>query len=201
MTNQGRVLELKVTLSQVEPPVWRRVQVPESYTFWDLHVAIQDAMGWQDCHLHMFRVVNPKTGQPELIGIPDEDAFEDDPVTLPGWDLPIAPYFKKAGASAAYEYDFGDDWQHEIVVEDIIPRAPRAKYPRCVAGARCCPPEDCGGVGGYEELLEVLRDPAHEEHASIVEWLGGNYEPDAFDAKKVRFDDPRKRWRVAFRAE
>lgn len=198
MTNEERIFQFKVTLKEVEPLVWRRFQVPESYNFWDLHVAIQDAMGWQDCHLHLFQVANPKTGRTELIGIPDDDTFEGDPVTLPGWNLPIAGYFTQVGASAGYEYDFGDDWQHEVLLEDIIPRAPRTKYPLCVAGARACPPEDCGGVMGYEELLEAIRDPAHEEHESMLEWLGGNYKPDAFDPKTVRFDNPRKRWRIAF---
>ena len=201
MTSQGRIFQFKVTLKGVDPLIWRRLQVPESYSFWDLHVAIQDAMGWQDRHLHLFQVANPSTGLTDSIGVPDDEAFEGDPVTLAGWDLAIADYFGEVGASGRYEYDFGDDWQHEVLLEDILPGASQSKYPLCVAGARACPPEDCGGVFGYVELLEAIRDPAHKEHDTMLQWLGGDYDPSTFNPKAVRFENPRKRWRIAFGAE
>ena len=175
--------------------------MPSTYTFWDLHVAIQDAMGWLDCHLHLFHVVDRKTGQTDLIGIPDEDAFEDDEPHLPGWHIPITDYFQMVGDRARYEYDFGDDWQHEIVLEAIAPRETGRRYPVCLDGARRCPPEDCGGVTGYDRMLKALADPSDEEHDSYVEWTGGGYDPGKFDPKAVRFDSPTKRWRQAFGEE
>jgi hypothetical protein len=186
------VHRFKITLQGIVPAVWRRIEVPSDYSFWDLHVAIQDAMGWTDSHLHVFRV-----GE-EQVGIPDEDAFEGDAPYLPGWEIRMDEYFTEAGDVAPYEYDFGDGWEHEVLLEEIAPRAPKTKYPRCLAGERACPPEDCGGVPGYENMLEILADPDHEEHADTVQWVGGAYDPGRFDPEIVRFDDPKKRWKTAF---
>jgi len=197
MEPKNQTLQFKVTLMGIEPEVWRRIVVPRNYSFWDLHVAIQDAMGWLDYHLHAFRMQNSETGEVHQIGIPD-DSFEDAAPVLAGWEVPISGYFREPGDRAFYEYDFGDGWEHEVVLEEIGSPIPRKRYPMCVNGARACPPEDCGGVPGYEELLEVLRDPTHEEHESMLEWVGGKYDPAAFSPKKVRFDDPKKRWRNAF---
>jgi pRiA4b ORF-3-like protein len=192
--------QFKVTLRGIEPAVWRRIVVPASYSFWDLHVAIQDSMGWRDYHLHAFRVRNPKSGEAEQIGIPDDDPFEGAEAFLPGWEVPIVDYFGQPGARADYEYDFGDGWKHEVVLEQVTVRVPKAKYPICVDGAGACPPEDCGGIHGYQRMLKVLHDPTHEEHESTVEWVGGHYDPAAFDPKRIRFDSPKKRWRIAFRS-
>ena len=193
--------QFKVSLKEIEPTIWRRMEVQASYSFWDLHVAIQDAMGWLDYHLHVFRVPDPETGEIDEIGIPDEEPFEDDLVSLPGWEIPLAEYFLKPGDRADYEYDFGDGWEHEIVLEKIQSRVPKTKYPRCLDGARACPPEDCGGIGGYESMLEIIFDPSHEEHESTMTWLGGSFNPESFDPKKVKFDNPRKRWNIAFLEE
>lgn len=197
VTTKGLTMQFRVALKGIEPEVWRRIVVPAEYSFWDLHVAIQDAMGWLDYHLHAFLVRNPDTGQVDQIGIP-EGPFEYDDEYLPGWEVPIERYFREPQDRADYEYDFGDEWQHEIVLEKIASRVPGKKYPMCLDGARACPPEDCGGVHGYQEMLTALRDPLHEQHEDFLEWVGGQYEPDAFSAKKVRFDDPGKRWRNAF---
>jgi len=201
MDTKRGILKFRVTLAEVEPLVWRRIEVPASYTFWDLHVAVQDAMGWLDCHLHMFRIRNPESGEIEEIGIPGEHALEGDPVCLPGWGIPVVRYFDAVGASVRYEYDFGDDWVHEIVLEAVGSRQAGTKYPRCLAGERACPPEDCGGPPGYAQLLKTIADPSHEDYASAMEWLGGSFDPDSFSPLKVRFDDPKMRWRVAFAGE
>ena len=192
------VFQFKVTLQAILPPIWRSIQVPGNYSFWDLHVAIQDAMGWWDYHLHAFRVANPSHGDEDLIGIPDEDRFVGDPEYMPGWKVTVDKYFAKPGDVASYEYDFGDGWEHDIVLEKIMPRETKVKYPRCVAGERACPPEDCGGPWGYENMLKILADPGHEEHDDTLTWVGGSYDPRLFDPEKVRFDDPRKRWKKAF---
>ena len=193
-----QVFQFKVALLEIEPPIWRTIQVPATYSFWDLHVAIQDAMGWLDYHLHLFRMSRPGTGEVVRIGIPDDDPFEGDEPVLPGWDVPMASYFPRPGVVARYDYDFGDGWEHEVTLEAIVPRQKGKKYPLCLGGARAGPPEDCGGGGGYENLLAVISDPRHEDHESMLQWLGGRFDPEKFDPKKVKFDDPAKRWQVAF---
>lgn len=186
-----------VVLDGTDPLVWRRIQVPQQYSFWDLHVAIQDAMGWNDCHLHEFTLLNPKHGRLERIGIPDED-FPGERPCLESWRVKIEDYFTDSTPPALYLYDFGDDWRHSVTYEGAQPADVAVTYPRCVSGARACPPEDCGGIHGYAGLLEAVADPSHPERSSILEWIGGNYDPDAFDPRSVRFDDPRDRWRKAF---
>lgn len=198
MDRKRNTLQFKVTLADVTPAVWRRIEVPASYSFWDLHVAVQDAMGWLDYHLHMFRVPNPTSGTIDEVGIPDEDRFEDDPGCLAGWEVPVTEYFEAVGTRCAYEYDFGDGWVHEIELEAIGRRQRGRKCPRCLGGERACPPEDCGGPSGYAELLATIAEPTHEEYASTLEWLGGSFDPEGFAPGQVRFDNPQKRWRIAF---
>jgi hypothetical protein len=200
MQRKGLTYQFKVTLKGIVPQVWRRIVVPANYSFWDLHVAIQDSMGWLDYHLHAFRVRDSRSGAEVEIGIPDPDGFGERPC-LPGWEVPVADYFAKAGDVADYEYDFGDGWEHEVALEDVVPRSPKARYPICLDGAQACPPEDCGGIPGYEEMLAVLSDPTHEEYEQTREWVGGRYDPSEFDKSKVRFDNPRKRWKMAFQSE
>jgi len=191
----------KITLEGISPSVWRRIAVPERYSFWDLHVAIQDSMGWLDYHLHAFELPASGSSKPIEVGIPG-DAFGD-PVT-PGWKKSLSEYFVRPGIAATYNYDFGDDWLHEVLLEQISAAGRSTKYPKCIAGERACPPEDCGGVPGYLDLLRVLRSPKHKEYPSMVAWLKGHaknywpYDPDHFDPAAVRFTDPRKRWAKAF---
>lgn len=198
MRAKVEVYQFGVVLLEVAPPIWRTIQVPGTYSFWDLHVAIQDSMGWLDYHLHLFRMSRPGTGDMVQIGIPDEDAFEGDEPILPGWSVPIASYFTHPGAASKYEYDFGDGWEHEVTLEAIGPRRKGIRYPRCLAGERACPPEDCGGVGGYEDFMAVMHDPTHEEYESTLRWRGSRFDPERFDAKAVKFDHPGKRWDLAF---
>ncbi|MBM3494776.1 MAG: plasmid pRiA4b ORF-3 family protein [Armatimonadetes bacterium] len=194
---QKGIYQFKITLKGIEPPIWRRIAVPASYSFWDLHVAIQDAMGWLDCHLHMFRLGGAGSGERAEIGIPDPDGDDLSPC-LAGWEVPLAAYLKQVGDRMIYEYDFGDGWEHEVTLEAIGERAPRKRYPICLGGERACPPEDCGGTHGYEELLAALADPAHPERDELLEWLGGEFDAEAFDPAEVEFDDPRSRWEIAF---
>ena len=188
-----RVYQFKVTLQGIRPPIWRRILVPATYTFWDLHVAIQDVMGWLDYHLHEFRVHVPRTGKTEDIGFPNDEF----PAVRPGWAVKLVNRFTMKNRVAQYEYDFGDGWEHLVELEAVLPREPGVTYPVCVKGKRACPPEDCGGTSGYAELLRVVADPGHEEHAETMEWLGGDFDPERFDAAGVRFDDPNQRLRLA----
>jgi len=191
-----QVYQLKITLKGTKPPIWRRIQVPESYTFWDLHVAIQDAMGWEDYHLHEFVFTLPIMNIKVRIGIPMEDDFDE--TILPDWDQKIADYFSSETPKAEYTYDFGDGWQHDIILEKILPREGGVIYPRCVDGKRACPPEDCGGIGGYAEFLEAIGDPANERHEDMLDWVGGSFDPEDFNPSEVKFDDPAKRFKIAF---
>ena len=191
------VHQFLIVLTGTDPLVWRRIQVPEAYSFWDLHVAIQDAMGWQDCHLHEFTVMHPERKHIEQIGIPDEDFPEERP-TLPGWKVRVANYFPWGSTPGRYLYDFGDDWEHVLVYEGTWPAEDSGRYPRCVAGAAACPPEDCGGITGYGEFLEAIRDPRHPEHERMIKWCGGAFDPHAFDLRQMSFDDPKMRWKLAF---
>ena len=107
-------------------------------------------------------------------------------------------YFERPGMLVEYEYDFGDGWKHDVLFEGVVSRVKGLKYPRCIGCARACPPEDCGGVQGYEELLTVIFDPLNPEFDSTRTWLGGNFDPEAFDPTRVKFDNPRARWKFAF---
>lgn len=127
---------------------------------------------------------------PIEIGIPDKYAVVGDPETHPGWEVPITDLFYKVGSTVDYEYDFGDGWCHKVILEGIFLMGKGQKYPKCIAGARACPPEDCGGIHGYYQVLEVLADPNDEEHESMLEWLGGKYDPREFVRGKVKFDNP-----------
>jgi len=194
------VYQFKVTLEAIEPPVWRRIQVPGDYTFWDLHVAIQDAMGWKDCHLHEFFLPSPEGGGRLSIGIPHDDGFGGKP-PLAGWKAKLSGHLSPERNRAVYVYDFGDDWVHELELEDVLPREKRGGYPRCLAGERACPPEDCGGPPGYKELVEAMADPGQERYQELTEWLGGPFDPERFAAAEIVFDDPRQRRRAAFEGE
>lgn len=191
--SRSLVHQFRIALLEVEPTVWRRIQTPARYSFWDLHVAIQDSMGWLDYHLHAFRIRKPRGRKVWEIGSPDDD-YRD--ATLPGWKTPVSDYLTEPGATAEYEYDFGDRWAHEVLLEGVLLAEPGRNYPRCLEGERACPPEDCGGPTGYADLLRIVKDPAYEERDEYLAWLSGQapenqpFDPERFDAKAVRFDDP-----------
>ena len=187
----SRIFQFKIALKNIKPLIWRRIQVEGSYTFWDLHVAIQDSMGWTDTHLHHFEIVNSTTGEKDEIGIPDEDIISGH--MLAGWEEQIGNYFSEDNDIADYIYDYGDDWEHVVKLEKILERTAGVSYPVCTDGERACPPEDCGGSWGYEDFLEAIMDPTHERHEELLEWVGGDFDPEHFDIKDIHFDNPKKR--------
>jgi hypothetical protein len=177
----SQVYRFKITLLDVQPPIWRRIEVPDG-TLDELHEHIQSAMGWTNSHLHQFEVGDSHYGDPELF---DMGWDEDD--LLDSREIRLGKFLQKRRTSFRfyYEYDFGDGWQHEIVYEGRHSAEPGAKYPRCVEGARACPPEDCGGPWGYANFLEAIRDPKHEDHDDLLEWIGGKFDSEAFDPRKI----------------
>lgn len=166
-----QVYRLRITLAQVSPPVWRRVLVPGAYTLDRLHRTIQHAMGWQSYHLHSFDIDGVQYGEPDP---DDEQELRDEMETRLDAVAVRETRF-------TYTYDFGDWWEHEVVVEDVYPADPEERYPVCLAGERACPPEDVGGAYGYAELLVAYGDPGHPEHARMREWLGRAFDPESFD--------------------
>lgn len=171
------IYQLKIALKGVKPIIWRLIEVPETYTFEKLHNAIQDAMGWGHYHMYIFEIGGAEiTDTNTAAETGNLDANKEK----------IKDYFSK-GSKATYTYDLGDDWVHEVKVKDIFPSEKGVKYPRCIDGKRACPPEDCGGICGYEEFLEAISDPNNEEHDEMLEWVGGEFDPEKFNPKKVKF--------------
>lgn len=194
---QPTVFQFKIILQDVIPSPWRRIQMAESCTFWDLHVAIQNVMGWWDQHLHEFSVIDPSSEQRCAIGYPDED---DERVVLPSWTTPVQDYLiHPVNEVLSYLYDFGDSWKHRVEFEGR--QSQDAQLPCCLDGRWRCPPEDVGGVRGYHEFLRAIVDPEDPEHENYLQWVGGSFDPTAFTPAEVKFDDPRQRLRVALSEE
>jgi len=177
----SNILQLKISLEGIKPKIWRRFLVSDFWTFDKLHGIIQIVMGWENYHLFEFRFRDIK------IIPPDEDYLEDN--ELDPKKIKISQYANKEKQEFEYVYDFGDSWEHEIIVEKIIgDEIENAdKYPKCIEGERACPPEDCGGIGGYERVLEVLKtdkDTLGENTKELKYWLG-DWNPEKFDLNKI----------------
>jgi hypothetical protein len=160
---------LKVVLRGVRPPVWRRLLVPASMTLAELHSVLQTAMGWSGGHLYAFDVGGVSYGDVEEF---EGEVGNDTRVRLASVVKQVAKF--------RYEYDFGDGWEHDVIIEEVQ-LATSMRAPLCLAGRRACPPEDCGGPWGYAHLLEVLADPGHPEHDELSAWVGGRFDPAEFD--------------------
>lgn len=180
------IYQLKITLLEIHPPIWRRIQVPSTLLLCCLHDALQAVLGWKDSHLHQFEKDGKYWGEPQYYEDEDLDVVADRDVT-------IGKVLEAEGESLTYVYDFGDNWQHEIMLETIIPTNAILKTPICLDGERRCPPEDVGGASGYEEFLEVIVDPTHEEYEHYLGWAGGHF-VDEFDVKAVNTTLGRMRW-------
>lgn len=186
MTEPSSRLQLKIALDGFEPLIWRRVVVDDSLTFLQLHNVIQAAMGWENYHMHEFELSrNQRVGTNHGGGFMD---FGPEPGLLSERNTRLADVLE-GKRKFRYWYDFGDDWWHIVSVEKRLPADPDAKPAVLVAGANACPPEDCGGIYGYADLLDALADPAHESHDELREWIGGDFDPAFFDldahAKRV----------------
>lgn len=169
------IYQLKITLRDSKPPIWRRVQVPADIQLQVLHHVVQFSFGWADAHLHQFSVDQTFYAMPE---IELEWAQDEREFTL----QQLAP---EVGSKLTYEYDFGDGWEHQIVVEKILPPTAGAVYPRCLKGVRAGPLEDSGGIYGYMDLILAYADPTHPNHKEIRRWVGKKFDPTAFDLERV----------------
>lgn len=184
------IYQLKVTLLDTRPPIWRRLLVPAGLTLEVLHDVLQVAMGWDDSHLHEFRSGQKRFGKPD----PNDRLMGLDPIGNER-TTHLFMVLGKVGAKAVYTYDLGDSWEHAIVVEKVLPPELGVAYPICAGGKLHGPPEDCGGIPGYYNLLEALRDPTHQEHEDMLDWVGGEFNPDAFSVDNVnRRLAPLQRW-------
>ena len=174
------VYQLKVTLRESKPPIWRQFQVSGNITLHRLHLILQDVMGWTNSNLYRFDIGGIQYSVPD----PVEDDFNELHL-VDSRRTKLSKVVPREKARFTYEYDFGDSWEHEILIEKILPADPGAQYPLCLAGKRACPPEDCGGIWGYGELLETIRDPLHEDYDRMMKWLGGSLDPEEFDLEWV----------------
>jgi|SRR5580704_3023197 hypothetical protein len=165
------VVQLRVTLKQITPTIWRRLLVPGSVRLSKLHLMLQAAMGWTDSHLHDFRIGDTVYGT-QIDDYPDDEMNEN--------DVTVVEVLREQ-RRFVYQYDFGDSWEHEIVVEARWSSPVGLKFGVCLDGQNACPPEDCGGCPGYADFVEAVADPNHEDHERCLRWVGGSFDPTAFD--------------------
>ena len=170
------IYQLQITLAHSKPKIWRRILVKPDTLLVDLHRIIQSTMGWTNSHLHLFQDDLMNEYAPKEFEV--ENAKNSRTVKL-------NTILKKEKHRILYEYDFGDGWEHEIILEKIIKEDEKNQIPRCVDGKRNCPPDDCGGIWGYEELLKVISNPKHKEYKSMIEWLGGKFDPEYFNLNEI----------------
>jgi hypothetical protein len=170
------VYQMKVTLEDSKPPIWRRIHVTSATTLYKLHKILQVVIGWSDYHLHEFIIDEMHYGEPS----PDYDFKMNNEKTVK-----LGQVVSEEGAKFAYIYDFGDYWYHKILVEKILPLEPDKRYPICIKGKRACPPEDCGGIWGYYDFLKTIQNPNHPEHDHMLKWVGGSFDPEAFNLDSI----------------
>jgi len=192
------VYQLKVVLIGSRPAIWRRLRVPGNANLGWLHAVIQISMGWTNSHLHHFLTSDARytdLRHNEDIGFGERPDHDESKATL----IQVMP---DEGVQFDYEYDFGDSWEHEITVEKILPPdAATATVALCLDGARACPPEDCGGVWGYDNLLKILKNRKHPEHQSMREWLGRAFDAEAWDLAKTNTWLRKLKWPRATEAQ
>lgn len=164
----NEIFQIKITLMRTAPPIWRRLLVSSDITLSGLHQLLQLAMGWTDSHMHDFQFRGQCYGSSDL------------PEGIDEAKVRLNQLLVRVGGKILYTYDFGDGWEHAVVLEKRLPVDPNMSYPACTGGRGACPPEDCGGAGGFYNLIEALQNPHHPEHEELLEWVGGDYDPEKF---------------------
>jgi hypothetical protein len=174
--NENKVFQFKITLLDIEPPIWRRMLIPRDFTLAQVHGIIQIAFGWTDSHLHEF--ITSKRGRYSAPEFEFDDSGNEATTCLGQLNL-------STRSRLFYEYDFGDGWQHELRIEKTLKAEKSTRYPKILAGERRGPPDDCGGPWGYQELLEAIRDPKHPEHEQKLEWAGSEFDSEYFSVDEA----------------
>ncbi len=175
-----KIFQIQIALRGGQPKIWRRILIPSDLLLSDFHMIIQITMGWTNSHLHQF--IKNRTFYTERM---EEDDLWDEMDNVDYKKMKVSDLLLKEKEKIVYEYDFGDSWEHDIILEKILPIDNSLKYPICLTGEMNCPPEDCGGVWGYSELLEILKDPEHEEYESYIEWLDEEFDAEYFNINEV----------------
>jgi|SRR5208337_1059843 len=173
------VYQIKITIENVQPSIWRRVQVLSDCTLAQLHRVIRAVMAWEDYHLHQFTIKR------RVYSVPDPEDADYERKVIDERRVRLSKVVSQVGTRFDYHYDFGDNWHHDLLLEAILMPDPNIQYPVCVAGARNSPPEDCGGPFGYAKFLEAIRDPRHKEHELLLEWIGGHFDSELFDLNRA----------------
>jgi hypothetical protein len=180
--NMEKTYQIHIALQGSKPRIWRRMLVPSDLLLPDFHKIIQTVMGWENAHLHQF--IKDRKFYMEFR---EEDDFRDDSTSMDYKDVKISDLLVSEKDKMNYEYDFGDGWIHELVLEKILPLNPKDNLPLCLDGKMNCPPEDCGGIPGFYSLLKILKNPKHKEYDFYLEWVGGEYDEEFFDKEEVNF--------------
>ena len=175
-----KIYQIRIELTRFKPKIWRRLLIPSNLLLSDLHKVIQTSMGWTNSHLHQF--IKNRTFYTKRY--PDDDTWEE-MNNVDYSKMRISDFLINEKDKIVYEYDFGDGWEHNVILEKILPSEKNTRYPICLEGKMNCPPEDCGGVWGYADMLEILKNPDHEEYESYIEWLGGEFYPENFNKEAV----------------
>ena len=176
-----RIARVRIELQEVEPTIWRQIDMPLSATLEALHEAIQMTMGWTFSHPWEFEISGRSYGDPSF------REFDDEPVIYKAKGLRLGTAIARGADRFVHVYDYGDNWRHEVIVEEVRDGDPDVEYPAFVDGARRCPPEDVGGPDGFMDFLEAVLDPAHDEHRAMLDWYGGPFDPLGFDDARARF--------------
>jgi hypothetical protein len=177
---KNMIYQVQISLKDFKPKIWRRLLIPSDLLLSDFHKVIQTSMGWENSHLHQF--IKDETFYTRRMA---DDILWHEMNNVDYQNIKVTDLLKKEKEIIIYEYDFGDSWEHIVLLEKILPFNQKTKLPYCVTGKMNCPPEDCGGVWGYADILEILRQPDHAEYESYLEWLGEEFDPEYFDKNVI----------------
>lgn len=175
---EPNALQIRVSLAEIEPLVWRRLVLPWTWHLGQLHLVIQAAFNWWNYHLHEFRIGGLRYSDPTLV---EDLGFDDDSRFFDEREVRLLDFDRSPGTTFDYLYDFGDSWHHTVEIENLLSLDPAPRLATCTDGARARPPEDVGGPGGYDNFLAIMADRAHPEHADTKRWCGGHFDPEWFD--------------------
>jgi hypothetical protein len=175
-----KIYQIQIALIGFKPKIWRRLLIPSDLLLSDLHKIIQTSMGWENEHLHQFI----KNRMFYTVRMKDDD-FWDEMANVDYKKIKISDLLTEEGEKIIYEYDFGDNWEHDVILEKILPFDKKMEIPFCLNGKMNCPPEDCGGIWGYSDMLKIIKQPGHKEYNNVIEWLGDEFDSEYFDRDQI----------------